>query len=160
MRRIERTGPRTWTLLDEGGRMQGTKVQPSLWNARVELLLNKGLYTVKRLHLLSGVLSVCFGDTPVLEARFKLNRTVIQDPASGAPVLTVQKKHWFSSEHLLTDAQGTVRATIGTSVQWTRLRIEQQLLEEHGAPLEPLVLLFALQCIQVQQNRAAAGAAN
>jgi hypothetical protein len=69
---------------------------------------------------------------------------------------------WGISEscYHLTDAQGTVCATIGTSVQWTRLRIEQQLLEEHGAPLEPLVLLFALHCIQVQQNRAAAGAAN
>lgn len=159
MRRIERTGPRTWTLLDESGRLLGTKVQPSLWNSRVELLLNKGVYTVKRLRLLSGALSVCFGDAPVLEARFKLNRTVIQDPVTGVPVLTVQKKHWFSSEHLLTDAQGTVRATIGTTFVWTRFRTEQQLLQEHGDPLEPLVLLFALHCIQVQQNRAAAGAA-
>ena len=159
MRRLERTGPRTWTLLDESGRLQGTKVQPSLWNSRVELLLNKGVYTVKRLRLLSGALSVCFGDTPVLEGHFKLNRTVIQDPATGVPVLTVQKKHWFSSEHLLTDAQGTVRATIGTTFAWARFRTEQQLLQEHGTPLEPLVLLFALHCIQVQQNRAAAGAA-
>ena len=159
MRRIERTGPRSWTLRDEHGILLGSKDQPAWWSWRAELVVPGGLYIVRRHSPWSSDQAVFFGDAPVMVARYRMNRTEIVQPGTKAPLLTVRKKHWFSNDHLLTDPEGTVRATIRTAFNWNRFRSDHHLVEEHGAPLEPLMLLFALHTIQVQHQRAAAGAA-
>ena len=159
MRRIERTGKRSWSLLDEQGAVLGRKEQPSVWSGRAELLVAGGLYIVKRLTTWRSHHAVFFGDVPIMVAKYKIIRTEIVQPGTDVPLLTVRKKHWFSKDHLLTDPLGSVRATIRTEFNWKHFRSDQLLVDEQGALLDPLLLLFALHVIQVQHQRAAASAA-
>lgn len=156
MRRFHRTDRRTWSLLDGNGHVLGSKGRPNWWSQRAEITVANGLYLVKGRTSWTTDLAVFFGEVPVLVGKLRWRDTAITEIGSTLPLVTLRRKHWFSNVYQLVDAQGLVRASLEIKLSWKTMDMEPRLLEESGEPLSPLVLLFAVQIITVQQQRSAA----
>ncbi len=158
MQRFVRRGKRTWDLVDATGKVLGTKSQPKWYSQRAEITVANGLYEVKGRKALSRDLAVFYGDVEVMHSKEKWTSTAIHRSNEPMPLIVLKRKSWFSPIHHLVDATGTVRASMRRRFHWEGFVHSIELLEAHGEPLEPLLLLFAAHVIEVQQHRAAAAA--
>lgn len=156
--RFERPDKRTWSLVDANGKVLGSLVKPSWLSRRVELIVASGLYEVRPLKTWSTSVGCFFGEAPLRVARFTWRGTEVRK-TSGEVLFKIVQKGWFSTAYRIIDGCGEERYTLRTRMVWKRFDREHELVHVGGEPLEPLDLLFLLQVIIIQQDRAAAAAA-
>lgn len=157
--RFHRTDKRTWSLLDQNGALLGTLVKQKWSVVKREIIVDGRLYHAKGLKRWSSDQALFLGDVPVLVADFAWDRIRVGLPNNGGTTFIIRRKHFFSSEYHVADVDGTVRARIETRINWSDLDREPELIGSEGGPLDPMILLFAVHVINVQQQRTAGFAA-
>lgn len=153
-----RPDKRTWSLVDANGKVLGSLVKPSWLSRRVELTVATGLYEVRPLKTWSSSVGCFFGEVPLRVAKFTWRGVEVRT-TSGDVLFKIVQKGWFSSTYRIVDHTGLERYTLRTRMAWKRFDREHELVHLGGEPLEPLDLLFLLQVVIIQQDRAAAAAA-
>lgn len=156
--RYQRTDRRTWSLVDASGNVLGKFIKPSWMSRRGELIVPSGPYEVKPLKPWSLSVGCFFGDAPLRAAKFNWRGADVRD-AAGELLYSIVPKGWFSSTYRIVDNTGLDRYTLRSRMVWTRFDREHELTHTGGEPFEPLDLLFLLQVIIINQDRAGAAAA-
>jgi hypothetical protein len=156
--RFERTAKRTWSLLDEQGRSQGTLVRPKWYSATAEIIAANGVFKAKAMKGWTSDIALYVEDIPVLIADYQWRGTVIRT-SQGAALYRIARKHWFSSTYVFTDPSGTMRLAVRVGMNWITMERTYTFTEAGVEPMEPLHVLFGMQAIITQQDRAAAAAA-
>lgn len=156
--RFERTAKRTWSLLDEQGRSQGTLVRPKWYSATAEIIAANGVFKAKSMKGWTSDIALYVEDIPVLIADYQWRGTVIRT-SQGTVLYRVARKHWFSNTYEFTDPSGTMRLAVRVGMNWRTLERTYTFTEAGVEPMEALHVLFGMQAIITQQDRAAAAAA-
>jgi hypothetical protein len=156
---LQRTDKRTWSLLDANGTVLGSLVRTKWHGMGAEILVAQGVYPVRRLSVWSSKLGVFAGEVPLLVASFTWRGIDIHDPTGQQPSTSVRRPHWFSAVHELVSGERPV-LKLRHRMNWRRFEQEPEIMEAYTDSIPPLMLLFALHAIQVQQRRAAAAAAS
>jgi hypothetical protein len=156
--RFERTAKRTWSLLDEQGRSLGTLVRPKWYSATAEIIAANGVFKAKSMKGWTSDIALYAEDVPLLIADYQWRGAVIRT-ANGVELFRIARKNWFSSTYEFTDASGTMRLAVRVGMDWRTLERTYTFTETGVEPMEPLHVLFGLQAIITQQDRAAALAA-
>lgn len=156
--RFERTAKRTWSLLDEQGRSQGTLVRPKWYSATAEIIAANGVFKAKSMKGWTSDIALYAEDVPVLIADYQWRGAVIRS-ANGVELFRIARKNWFSSTYRFVDTVGVLRLEVNVGINWRTFDRTYAFTEASAEPMEPLHLLFGMQAIITQQDRAAAVAA-
>lgn len=155
IRRFQRTDKRTWSLLDEHGKLLGSLIRPSWFSRRVELTVASGIYEVRALKPWSSAVALFSGDVPLMIARSKWRDTDVS-ATDGRVLFKIIRKGWFNAVYRIVDAQGMERFELRTRMSWKRFDRDHEIEPVGGAMPEPMEILFILQVVITQQDRAAA----
>ena len=145
--RFERTAKRTWSLLDEQGKSQGTLLRPTWYSSTAEIIAANGLFKAK---------SMKGWTTDIADYHWG---GIVLKTVQGTVLYHIARKSWFSSTYEFRDASGTLRLAVRVGMNWRTFERTYTFTEAGAEPMEPLHVLFGMQAIITQQDRAAAVAA-
>jgi hypothetical protein len=158
MRSFHRTDKRTWSLLDDQGAVLGSLVRTKWHGMGAEIAVAQGIHEVRRMKGFTSKIAVFADEVPLLIARFGWKGITITDPHGQRPAVTVRREHLFSSTHVVSAEDGSL-VKVRLRMSWKHFELQPELVAATGEDLDPMVLLFAVYAIQLQQRRSSAAAA-